>query len=84
MSDAFSEYRHVVAAPCPSEDPSDCLAGAWALGICGEDWVWGWCDPDRVRIAFRRESDCVAFLARAGSAYSVPPLGLYDTPRMSL
>ena len=84
MSNAFSEYRHVVAAPCPSEDPSDCLAGAWALGICGEDWVWGWCDPDRVRIAFRRGSDCVAFLAGAGSAYSVPPLGLYDTPRMSL
>lgn len=84
MSDPFSDFQHVVATPCPTEDPSDCLAGAWAYGVCGDDWIWNWCDPDRIRIAFRRESDCASFLDHMGSAYLMPPLGLYDTPRMSL
>jgi hypothetical protein len=84
MFNPFSEYRHVVVAPCPTEDPSDCLAGAWEYGVCGEDWVWSWCDPDKIRIAFRRESDCVSFLAHAESASSIQQVGLYDTPRMSL
>jgi hypothetical protein len=84
MSNSFSEFQHVVATPCLTEDPSECLARAWALGDCDEDWVWSWCEPDGIQIAFRRESDCVSFLADVGSAHLVPPAGLYGTSRLSL
>ena len=59
------EFPYSVMVPCLDEDPSRCLANAWDLGACGEDWVWCWADFDHVRISFKRERDSIAFLSRA-------------------
>ena len=61
-----SEFPHSVTVLCPNEDPSHCLAAAWGLGACGEDWVWCWIDLDHVQISFRNEEDGSEFLSRAG------------------
>jgi hypothetical protein len=56
-------FVHRVIVPCLDEDPSRCLTGAWKVGACGEDWVWGWADSSHVRISFRREADRLSFIS---------------------
>jgi len=65
MEGLFFEFPHTVTVSCLDEDPSRCLANAWDLGACGEDWVWCWADFDHLRISFKREPDSVVFLSRA-------------------
>ena len=65
MDGLYFEFSHTITVPCLDEDPSHCLANAWNLGACGEDWRWRWVDSDHVRISFKREADSIAFLSRA-------------------
>ena len=59
------EFPYTITVLCLDEDPAHSLANAWDLGACGEDWVWCWADSDHVRVSFKREADCIAFLSRA-------------------
>lgn len=65
MEGLYFEFPYSVTALCLDEDPSHCLAGAWSLGACGEDWVWCWANADHVRISFKRASDSLAFVSQA-------------------
>jgi hypothetical protein len=57
-------FAHSVTVSCRDDDPSFCLARAWDLGACGDDWVWSWAGSDHIRISFRREADSLAFISR--------------------
>jgi hypothetical protein len=65
MAGLYFEFPCSVTALCHEEDLSYCLANAWDIGACGEDWVWSWSDSDHVRISFKREEDSLAFISRA-------------------
>jgi hypothetical protein len=65
MEGLYFTFPHTVTVPCGDEDPSRCLANAWDLGACGEDWVWCWADQGHLRLSFKREADSTTFLSRA-------------------
>jgi hypothetical protein len=63
MEETYFVFAHSVTMTCRDDDPSFCLARAWDLGACGQDWVWSWADSDHVRISFKREADSLAFVS---------------------